>query len=322
MFRDDFALARQLGHTAHRLSIEWARIEPKRGVWNRPALEHYREVLRELKRQGLVSFVTLHHFTNPQWFAARGGWERADAPELFARYVRFIAQHFGDLVDFWLTMNEPIVYATQAYWRRTWPPQRRSRRALVRVVWHLAAAHRRAYRIIHGVRAGTQVGMAKHMIAFASDKNLLRWLFNHLWYQLTRDTHDFLGINYYFSSRWEAWQGVKSDLGWPINPTGLTQVLLEAKRYRLPIYVTENGVADAADTKRADFIRDHVRAIEAAQAQGADVRGYLHWSLIDNFEWAKGFAPRFGLAEVDYQTMERRIRPSAWAYKAIIEQSR
>ncbi|HLD26096.1 MAG TPA: family 1 glycosylhydrolase, partial [Candidatus Andersenbacteria bacterium] len=191
-----------------------------------------------------------------------------------------------------------------------------------RVVWHLAAAHRRAYRIIHGVRAGTQVGMAKHMIAFASDKNLLRWLFNHLWYQLTRDTHDFLGINYYFSSRWEAWQGVKSDLGWPINPTGLTQVLLEAKRYRLPIYVTENGVADAADTKRADFIRDHVRAIEAAQAQGADVRGYLHWSLIDNFEWAKGFAPRFGLAEVDYQTMERRIRPSAWAYKAIIEQSR
>ncbi|HLD25544.1 MAG TPA: family 1 glycosylhydrolase, partial [Candidatus Andersenbacteria bacterium] len=83
MFRDDFALARQLGHTAHRLSIEWARIEPKRGVWNRPALEHYREVLRELKRQGLVSFVTLHHFTNPQWFAARGGWERADAPELF-----------------------------------------------------------------------------------------------------------------------------------------------------------------------------------------------------------------------------------------------
>jgi beta-glucosidase len=161
---------------------------------------------------------------------------------------------------------------------------------------------------------------------------LAAWWFNHRFLVMTRGAHDFVGVNYYFSS-YKQWQWrppfittipttePTSDLGWPIDPTGLTQVLLELKRYKLPIYITENGVADAADTKRADFIRDHLRAVERAQAAGADVRGYLHWSLIDNFEWDLGFAPRFGLVAVDYATQKRTPRRSAYVYKAIIEQA-
>lgn len=339
-FAEDFALARQLGHTAHRLSLEWARLEPRRGHWERSALLHYREVLQELQRQGLVSFVTLHHFTNPQWFAARGGWQRADAPELFAQYVRRAAQEFGELVDFWITINEPIVWATQAYWARRWPPPRHSVWQLVRAVRHLAAAHRLAYRALHAVRPQVQAGVAQHFIAYrplderrVADRRwaaLRSYLFNHLFFRLTGPSHDFIGVNYYFAEDvgWRAgkprrgtWTGPVSDLRWPIYPAGLTQVLREAGRYGRPLYVTENGLADAADVQRGGFIRDHVAATLAARAAGVDVRGYLHWSLLDNFEWDLGFAPRFGLVAVDYRTMARMPRPSAYVYRALIEQA-
>ena len=227
----------------------------------------------------------------------------------------------GDLVDFWITINEPLVYATQSYWHKRWPPQQHSAWGTWQVVSHLAAAHRRAYRIIHSQFPAARVGIAKNLIAFAPDQKLSEWWFNRLFYPLTATTHDFLGVNYYFPSRWEKWQGPRSDMNWPIDPAGLTKVLLPLRKYRRPIYITENGVADADDSKRADFIRGHMRAVEKAQAQGADVRGYLYWSLLDNFEWAEGFKPRFGLVRVDYKTMERKVRPSAYAYKAIIEQA-
>lgn len=341
-FREDFELAKSLGHNAHRLSLEWSRLEVKPGRFSREALEHYREVLQTLKRLGLASFVTLHHFSNPRWFARNGGWEQRGAAALFARYVDMIVKTLGDVVDFWVTINEPMVYMTEAYWQRRWPPQKRDAWAAGKVLRNLAAAHRLAYRRIHRLQPHAQVGSANHLIAYRSHQPeragdrlfawIQNWWFNRSWFFLTGQTHDFIGVNYYFSKTVgvrgapvsrnpEAEGEVGSDLGWPVVPEGLTQVLLESKRYGKPIYVTENGVADATDAIRADFIRRHLRALEAAQAQGADVRGYLHWSLVDNFEWDLGFAPRFGLIEVDYATFKRRPRPSAYVYKAIIEQA-
>lgn len=342
-FADDFALAASLGHSAHRLSLEWSRIEPAQGQWNAAAITHYRDVLLALRAAGLVSFVTLHHFTNPVWLAQRGGWESAAAVRHFTRYTKYVVQHLGDLVDFWVTINEPIVYAQQSYWTRRWPPQKRSGLLFERVVRHLASAHNLAYNEIHRQLPLARVGLAHQMIAFQparpdvwADQKLAAlssWWFNHRFLSLTLGSHDFLGLNYYFSSakQWQwwpprsttvPWAGATSDLKWPINPQGLTQVLLELKRYKRPIYITENGLADASDSQRADFIRDHLRAVEQAQAQGADVRGYLHWSLLDNFEWDLGFAPRFGLVAVDYPSQKRTPRPSAYVYKAIIEQAK
>lgn len=341
-FREDFALAKRLGHTAHRLSLEWSRIEPAPGQWSEPALAHYRQVLEELRRLGLTSFVTLHHFTNPQWLVARGGWRSREAPELFARYVRTVAERLGDLIDFWIPINEANVYATQSFWQRRWPPQQHSALAVYQVMRHLAQAHRRAFRVIHRVRPEAHVGHAHSVVAYQpahQDHILDRWVagwydwaYNHWFLRRTAGRFDFLGINYYFSARKhvtvlplaardEPWLGERSDLGWPIDPRALTDVLVALKGYDVPLYITENGLADTADSKRADFIRAHLRAIEAAQRQGADVRGYLHWSLLDNFEWAEGFAPRFGLVAVDYATLERTPRPSAYAFKAIIEEA-
>lgn len=342
-FREDFALAKALGHNAHRLSIEWSRIEPREGTWNKAAIQHYREVLQELRRLGLKTFVTLHHFTNPLWLAQKGGWTNSRTPELFARYADYVAQHLGDLVDFWLTINEPMVYATECYWRAKWPPQKRSIADLLRVIGNMARAHRLAYRVLHRVTADAPVSFAKHLIAYLpanrgqlDDQIVVRfmdWWFNQRFFSLIGPTFDFIGVNYYFCSKLRVhlfplslqtipWPGPKSDLNWPLIPEGLTHVLLRMKRYKKPIYITENGLADAADSRRADFIRSHLRAVEKAQAQGADVRGYLHWSLLDNFEWADGFKPRFGLIEIDYKTMARKVRPSAYVYKAIIEQSK
>ena len=343
LFKDDFILAKSLGHNAHRLSLEWSRIEPERGKWNKEALNHYREVLKELKRQGLKSFVTLHHFTNPVWFMKNGGWANSEAKESYGRYVKVVVESLGDLVDFWITINEPMVYATQSYWYGRWPPQKRNLFSMWRVVRNMAAAHRKAYRIIHRMYPDAQVGLAKHLVAFIPEKTsrlkdgvvmgLGDLWFNHFFYRLTRGKHDFVGVNYYFAvtKQWRilstsikdvVWKGDTSDLNWPIRPEGFKHVLLHMKRHGLPLYVMENGLADADDKQRADFIRDHLRMIEEAQKEGVDVRGYLHWSLMDNFEWDLGFGPKFGLVEIDYETLKRKPRPSAYVYKAIIDSAK
>ncbi|MBI3256110.1 MAG: glycoside hydrolase family 1 protein [Candidatus Andersenbacteria bacterium] len=341
-WREDLALAKSLGHTAYRFSIEWSRIEPQPGQFNSQAMSHYKDILEELRRLEMKSFVTLHHFTNPAWLAGDGGWVAWRAPEFFGRYVAYVAQHLGELVDFWIPINEPTVYAGQAYWHGVWPPQERSLLHSWWVLRQLAYGHKLAYRTIHRYFPHAQVGGAHNLMAFvpasASGLDQLAvdvssWRYNHAFFSLTGNTHDFIGVNYYrpvwlqasaFPPRVKEIKktGTYSDMDWMVYPEGLTQVLLEMKKYRLPIYITENGLADAVDSRRADFIRSHLRAVEEAQRQGVDICGYLHWSLIDNFEWDKGFGPRFGLIEVDYATQKRTIRPSAYVYKAIIEQAR
>lgn len=342
-YKEDFNLVETLGHNAHRLSLEWSRIEHAPGKFNKNAIEHYRAVLEDLKRRNIQTFVTLHHFTNPLWLAREGGWLNGATPERFARYARYVAQHLGDVVDFWITINEPMVYATQSFWRAKWPPQHTSIKDTLSVIGKMAKAHRLSYRSIHSVLPHARVGISKHLIAYLpedrfhiDDQVVTRfqdWWFNHRFFSLTGlATHDFIGVNYYFATKHHVtlfppkmndieWTGSVSDMGWPIRPEGLTHVLLHMKRYGKPLYITENGIADATDSQRADFIRSHLRAVEKAQEGGADVRGYLYWSLLDNFEWADGFDPRFGLVEVDYNTLQRKIRPSGYVYKAIIEQA-
>ena len=342
-YREDIVLAKKLGHSAHRLSLEWSRIETQEGRFNSAAIAHYREILQELQANGMKTFVTLHHFTSPAWLSRKGGWESNETPELFARYAKKVAQELGEHVDFWVTINEPMVYATQSYMKGVWPPNKKNIFLMLRVIRNLAKGHRMAYRVLHKLRPRTPIGFAKHVVAYMPESKtkltdriavaLYDCFFNHMFFSLLWNMQDFVGVNYYFTRKLRvtlfpfsisevALDTPTTDLGWPIYAKGLTQALLHMKRYKKPIYITENGLADAADNKRADFIRSHIRAIEAAQKQGCDVRGYLHWSLIDNFEWAEGFVPRFGLIEIDYATQKRTIRKSAYVYKAIIEQSK
>jgi beta-glucosidase len=317
-FREDFDIAKSLGHNAHRFSIEWSRIEPEEGKFNEKEIRHYKEVIKVLCERGLEPFVTLWHWTNPVWFAKKGGWLNKDAPEYFERYVNKTSRSLKDVnVNFWITLNEPNVFASNSFLKGIWPPQKKSIFKYFKVLKTLAAAHKKSYKIIKEAKHETQVGIAKNNIYFEhipfSD-----YFWNKYFLNKIKDFQDFIGLNYYFHSRLFGNKNESiTDLGWEIYPQGIYHVLKDLKKYNLPIYITENGLADARDEKRAKFIKDHLYWIHKAIQDGVDVRGYLYWSLLDNFEWDKGFWPRFGLVEADYRTMERKIRKSAFEYAKI-----
>lgn len=345
LYKEDFELAKSLNHNAHRLSIEWSRIEPKEGEFDQKEIDHYRQVLKELKDKGFVVMLTLHHFTNPLWFFHKGGWENGRSVKYFERFVKKIVPELKDYVDFWITINEPGVYAYMSYLIGKWPPQKRSKLAFLRVYMNMAQAHKKLYKAIHKLVPDAKVGIAQNIGSFDAFhhhsilESIAEWgfdiLMNHLFYFLSgKKTHDFLGINYYFNS-YISFNGEKakfpslvdtaitkrdvSDLGWEILPEGIFDVLMDFSDYHKPIYITENGLASTNDDRRCRFLISYLKEVYHAIASGADVRGYFHWSLIDNFEWAEGFGPRFGLIEVDYKTQKRTPRDSARVYSEIIK---
>jgi beta-glucosidase len=351
LFERDFDLARGWGHNAHRLSIEWSRIEPRPGEWDSAALAHYREVLSALRRRDMEPLVTLHHFTNPAWFAHAGGWLMRRNVTHFARYVDCVAGHLGDQVRWWITINEPTVYAKNAFVSGNWPPCRRGDWAAAwRAVRNMGRAHRRAYEILHRHRPDALVGFAHsaplvvprqparlfdHMAARLRDFVLNRAPFRLMSGAFGR-RFDFIGLNYYCRTvvHWQArgaaavfgrdWladdQGEPrafSDIGWEIYPDGLKQQLARFASYGVPLLITENGLATTDEQLRLEFLRRHLRSLADAVGDGIPVVGYLYWSLMDNFEWSSGTAPRFGLAATDFQTQQRSPRPAAAYFAAV-----
>lgn len=332
-FKGDVERMRILGLNAYRMSLEWSRIMPSPGIINESALSHYREMLKILRQAGISTMVTLHHFTNPIWFVKSGNWSKAPLEPFYA-YVDAVTKFLAQDVDYWNTFNEPLVLVLVGYLMGQWPPGQKGRLDLAfRLRKRFAEAHNEVYRIAKR-NTGRPVGLVHNFASYEAahdwaierafarvvDKISNRWIIEHT-------QNDFLGVNFYMRQLFDGLRlllpasgnGKKSDFGWEIVPQSLTRVLLGLKQYNLPIYITENGVADAKDAMRADFIRDHVQAIRLAMQAGMDVRGYFHWSLLDNFEWAEGYTKRFGLIEVNFKTQERRIRQSAYAYRDIIK---
>lgn len=341
LYEQDFDLIKQLNHNAHRLSIEWARIEPEEGKFNQDEIEHYKKVLKALKNQGVTVMLTLWHFTLPKWVADKGGWENGATPRYFERFVKRVVPEIADCVDLWVTLNEPGVYIYETYIGRSWPHAKKSWFGQIKTFLNLASAHRKAYKYLHSLfPAGKPVGIANNILSFESyHKHSFReqiavWLndlfVNHMFYMLTRGTHDFLGINYYFHVRLKD-TGLfsqkmnmtpqthdVSDLGWEIYPEGIFDVLTDLAD-DIPIYITECGIASTNDDRRNRFLIGYLQEVARAIKAGVNVRGFFYWSLIDNFEWHLGFGPRFGLVEVDYKTQSRHIRPSALVYTDIIQ---
>lgn len=336
-YEEDFEIAKSLGQNSHRFSIEWSRVEPEEGKFDPGAIAHYRKVIAALRQRGLEPFVTLWHFTNPVWFAKLGGWADPSSVGRFSRYAHYLTEQLKDSVKFWITLNEPEVYADVAYVRKRWPPGEGLTNSdilqnigmtftALRVLKNFREAHKVVYHVIKHRQPESQVGIVTSLIG---GNPLTRWALNFPNFQtlrcLRRHT-DFIGLNYYMKvSFWNHIFGLRSkevklsDLGWEIYPEGIYQNLLALKRFGKPVYITENGLADAADKYRADFIKDHIHWMKKAMAGGADVRGYFHWSLLDNFEWDKGFTPRFGLVEMNYETLARHVRPSARIYAELIK---
>lgn len=267
-----------------------------------------------------------------------GGFENKKAPFYFSRYCEYVVKNLGqgsEAPKFWITMNEPTVHAQMGYYLlrmgglgRNWPPFKKNLFTFFKVVNRMATSHNISYQKIKSIRPDVFVGIATHNVNFESNRNPLNyllvkfliWLQNHRFLRKIEDRQDFIGLNYYFYNKFgDKKRYEKSDLGWNIYPKGIYNVLMELEQYHKPVFVTENGIADAGDAKRAKFIREHLYWVKRAIDDKIDVRGYFYWSLLDNYEWADGFEPKFGLVEVDFKTMERKIRPSAYEYKKVCE---
>ncbi len=330
-YKEDFDLLKTLHQNAYRFSIEWSRIEPEEGKFDEKEIEHYRQVVLALRERGIEPFVTLWHWTNPLWLKDKGGWESEKVSYYFSRYAEKMASALKDNVKFWITINEPEIFAGNSYMLKNFPPYKKNPLAFFLVINNLVKAHKEAYKAIKKLQPEAQIGIATNNIyheAFGDPisrfiKNIVERLDHFYILNKFKNYQDFIGLNYYFHNRIKYFKFMQnenklvSDLGWEIYPKGIYFVLKNLTKYKKPIYITENGLADREDKFRKDFIKEHLFWVNKAIEEGVNVNGYFHWSLMDNLEWHKGFEPEFGLINIDYRSLDRKPRPSAFYYADI-----
>jgi beta-glucosidase len=357
-FADDLHLITGLNATAYRLSIEWARVEPRRGQWDEAAWQGYRDRLELLCRAKVRPVVTLHHFTHPTWFHAETPWHEPASLQAWRRYVRRCADLLHGLDAAVTTINEPNVFMLGGYLAAKMPPGIADGKLAFAAMANLARAHviARQELIDRAWGGRVTVGIAENVILFAPrrlwsplDQALARLAdsnYNHAFLEAlatgtlrvqmpgliagtaeidgAANSTEYTGVNYYtrahlgFVSRapFVSFEFLDprgrglTDLGWEEHPQGFGTLLKQMTRYRRPVWVTENGLDDRAGTRRPQFLYEHLRELLLARRAGVDVTTYLHWSLLDNFEWLEAWGPRFGLYRVDFETQERTPTPA------------
>jgi beta-glucosidase len=332
-YAQDMKILADLGLGSYRFSIEWARIEPERGFVSRAEIDHYRRMVDACLDAGLEPVVTLMHFTVPRWFERDGFWRAPDAADLFARYVETALPVVADGVRYVCTINEPNIAAmlaggddaTNLVANGLPNPD-------LQVADALLASHRRAREVLSsvpGVRSGWTVATQAFVAADepgAAEKLREYGYPRDDWYLEQAAGDDFVGVQAYTRTfigpegpRAVA-EGVETTLtGWEYYPQAAADGIRSAWELadRTPIMVTENGIATADDSRRIDYTRDALRGIHACIEDGIDVLGYQHWSALDNYEWASGYRPTFGLVAWDPVTFERTPKPSAHWYGAV-----
>lgn len=353
-FPEDIKLLADLGLNCYRFSIEWARVERERGHFSMSALDHYRRMLAACHDNEVTPMVTLHHFSSPRWFAAIGGWDKPASADLFVRYCDRVGRHLGDLISFASTFNEPNLPALLRWLPPGEIPYLTARRMVKqashalgskhlgcfflaepgKLLEQVAAAHQRGREVLKSrpgkYPVGINISLQDEQPAGPDSRRDRKCAQVYdPWLELAA-RGDFLGVQAYTRCR----VGKKCDAG-PEPGVELTQMgyefwpeALEAcvryaqARVSLPIYVTENGVSTEDDTRRVEYIRRALAGVRNCLADGIDVRGYIHWSLLDNFEWIMGYRPKFGLVAVDRATQKRTIKPSARYLGEIARQNR
>lgn len=338
-YEQDFDIVKDLNLNAFRFSIEWSRLEPEEGRWDPSAIKHYRDYLMALKKRGIEPFVTLYHWTVPTWFAAKGGFENSGNIKYFVRYAEKVLMELGEYMRYVTTINEPDTVVGHGYFLQEHPPQSHSWLKGVIVYRNLLAAHKRVYVMGKKMSRRFQIGFTKsYAYVYPGDSERLSRIATRLDYLVRDDIvmgyvgkkTDYYGVNYYFTDRYiglkidNSNEQPQNDLGWGMQPDNIEHVLTRIGRRhpRVPIIITESGVADRHDTYRKWWIAHSLQAMGNAIKTGVRVEGYMHWSLLDNFEWAYGRWPRFGLIAIDYKTLKRTPRPSAMWYGSVVKKMR
>ncbi|WP_240777436.1 glycoside hydrolase family 1 protein [Nonomuraea basaltis] len=347
-YPEDIHLLADAGLNAYRFSVEWSRVEPEKDRFSRAELDHYLRMAATCHERGLTPIVTLSHFTVPAWFARDGAWNQPEAPELFERYCRQVVTHFAGEVTWWVTLNEPnvgalltatglLAYGGPAEAAQEDPAEAFARRvggepgtATVALpvttpegVANLCEAHRRARTAVKELQPKARVGWSLTIQDFQAAEggeqktaDMLRQIAEPF-LELSKDD-DFVGVQTYTRMVFGPDAPLRQprtertfQTGWEYYPQALgNAVRLAAGFTGVPVLVTENGIATADDDLRITYTREAITSLREAIADGTDVLGYLHWTLLDNWEWHAGYAMTFGLATVDRETFERTPKPS------------
>jgi beta-glucosidase len=332
-YRDDHAIIADLGFDNYRFSVEWSRIEPEEGQFSVAALDHYKRVCEDLLERGVTPVVTYHHFTTPRWVAHHGGWEEPDTVDRFARFCERTTKHLGELIGRACTINEPNMVATGGYLSGGFPPGRRDP-ALRRAVNDIfCQAHRKAVDAIKGVRSDLDVGLTlamqpAHPVDGGEERaaRIMRNLEDVYLEAATGD--DFLGVQTYSRMRvgpdgtLGPEPGMRTTLmGYEFYPEALEEALRRAwdMTDHTPLIVTENGIGTDKDDERIEYVERALQGVLRAIDSGLEVLGYTYWSLLDNFEWALGYGPTFGIVAVDRDTFVRTPKPSAAWLSTVIK---
>jgi beta-glucosidase len=352
-WRKDIALVSAMGLNTYRFSIEWARIEPEPGQFSAAVLDQYRRMCAACREAGIMPLVTFHHFVSPRWFAANGGWDAPDGPERFARYVARAAKAVGDLIGAACTMNEPNAQVTSYVMRDEKPAPKElamvaeaKRRTgsdrwgayfmgdAFRVRDACIVAHRLATEAIKSAVPGLKTGLTLALQDLrpgpggeARYKRIFEQARRPFYEACAQD--DFIGPQMYnrfivgptgylpapagaLQNRWNA----------DASPDVLPAVLREVHdNCGAPMLVSENGIDTNDDAVRARHLTASIAAMRHVMDGGLPVLGYIHWSLIDNYEWRSGFAPKYGLHAVDPATFERTAKPSAAVFREMVRRA-
>ncbi|HEY3477192.1 MAG TPA: family 1 glycosylhydrolase [Anaerolineales bacterium] len=365
-WKEDFDRAAESGQNAHRMSVEWSRIQPTPDTWDEAALERYRTMLRGLRERGMTPMVTLHHFSDPLWFYEMDAWEHDEAVAFFEKFVRKTVDALKEYCTLWCTINEPNIYALYGYILGSFPTKHRGIKIATQVMANMLRGHAAAYRAIHEIQREARVGYAHHHRPMVSKRSWfpLDTLMRNLRYNgvnmafpsgistgtmrtpvgnfrvpEAKGAQDFLGLNYYSVDTVSFHPGkpreLFTDSEYPADadmsenhfianiPTGLFDTIKWAVHAypNLPLLITENGVEDSDDSLRPRYLAQHVHQMWRAVNFNWPVKGYFHWTLVDNFEWERGWTQQFGLWKLDVETQKRTKRPSADLYAEICKEN-
>ncbi len=323
---EDVRLCADLGFDNYRFSIEWSRIEPEEGEWSTASIDHYRRVCDALLEAGVDPVVTFHHFTTPRWLAAQGGWTVPSTADRFASFCERAAKGLASCMRRACTINEPNIVSTMGHRFGVFPPGKADSALRRQVNGIFADAHRKAVDAIRSAAPGVPVGLTLSMSDYqavdggeSKRDHIRHYMEDEFLHATTGD--DFIGVQTYSRTR----VGPDGDLGnedgvpvlpmgyefWPQSLEATLRRAWEVTGGEVPLLVTENGIGTDDDEQRITYVRAALEGVLRAVADGIDVRGYTYWSLLDNFEWAYGYGPRFGLVSVDRETFARTPKPSA-----------
>lgn len=329
--------------TIYRCSVDWSRLQPSpMSKFDRDVVDEYCAFFEHLKKKGVSLMLVLHHFCHPNWFEERGGWAEEENIEYFVHYAQQCLKHFGEYVVYWNTFNEPNVYAYNAYFAGAFPPHQKHRYLRAnRTLDNMGRAHEIVRMLIREKSKRAPVGISLNTAWFDAANPLgapvaafARWWFLDRAARPFRKC-DFWGLSYYAHIRFDPFPidqihrpdavkktGLPHDKMWLYRPEGLGWALRRFwEKYQKPLIVTENGICTDDDGQRMQALRDYLTVCHQAIQDGVDLRGYIHWSTWDNFEWHLGPTYRFGLVRVNFATMERSMTEAGLFYEKITRQN-